>query len=135
MLINEIEDITSIRNRDYAHPLVNFLRISLLWNVIKPSENPVFNPILVADMMVLMKEARIVNTPKWDNYRDIMGYTNTVDMMIQLYYEVMQFGTKEGFEGLNDNAKQTLVQALRDMSFSEQYNLLILLGKHNASTN
>ena len=70
------------RQRDYGHPLINHERIAAFWNVqlagkltepIKPRE--------VALMMIALKLAREINTPKRDSLVDICGYVNCIDLM------------------------------------------------------
>ena len=72
------------RQRDYGHPLINHERIAAFWNVqlagkltspIKPRE--------VALMMIALKLAREINTPKRDNILDIAGYVNCIDLIDQ----------------------------------------------------
>ena len=70
------------RSRDYGHPLVNHERIAAIWSVQLGCklESPI-EPREVALMMIGLKLAREVNTPKRDNLVDIAGYVKCVDMI------------------------------------------------------
>lgn len=125
-MLENIQEINSERGRDYDHPLPNFLRISLLWSTYcTPFQ---FNPIMVADLMILLKEGRVIKTPKWDNYIDIIGYTNCIDMMCEMYYAIECLGSEQEYHktytSLAETAKEAIVNELRCLSFNEQYDLL-----------
>lgn len=120
MLIDEINEITNARGRDYDHPLPNHLLISLEWSL---QDFPyTHNPISVAKKMVGLKLARDRKRTKWDNLRDSMGYVVCIDKMCELYFKIGEF---DGLYGdLSDKEKEVLVESLRSMSFCEQYQLL-----------
>lgn len=70
------------RSRDYGHPHPNHKRIAQIWSV--QLELILKRPILpreVALMMVGLKLAREINTPKRDNLVDAAGYIKCVDMI------------------------------------------------------
>lgn len=72
------------RQRDYGHPLENHKRIAAIWNVQlgKKLSAPI-EPREVALMMIGLKLAREVNTPKRDNAVDIVGYVRCLDLIDQ----------------------------------------------------
>ena len=72
------------RSRDYGHPRKNHERIAAFWtiqlgNKLKPGEK--IEPREVALMMVALKLAREINTPKRDNLVDAAGYLKCVEMI------------------------------------------------------
>lgn len=72
------------RQKNYGHPKDNFRRIADLWNSylvnrIKPSDLVSIED--VAWMMVLLKIARDLNKPTYDNLVDTIGYTRTLAMI------------------------------------------------------
>jgi hypothetical protein len=72
------------RRRDYDHPLPNHQRIADLWNAyIKCRKEPSgeLGPEDIARMMILLKIARDVYTPKRDNLTDIAGYAFCLESM------------------------------------------------------
>jgi len=70
------------RSRDYGHPYQNHERIAAIWNVqLGPKLNAPIEPREVALMMIGLKLAREVNSPKRDNILDIAGYVKCVDMI------------------------------------------------------
>ncbi len=70
------------RSRDYGHPLENHQRIADMWNVqLGPKLKSRITPREVALMMVSLKLAREVNTPKRDNLVDAAGYIKCVDVI------------------------------------------------------
>jgi hypothetical protein len=74
------------RQRDYDHPLPNHARIARLWNAYLASRRDphgAISPEDVATMMILLKIARQVYTPKRDNLVDICGYARCLEMMIE----------------------------------------------------
>lgn len=64
--------ITGDRQTDYGPPEVNFQRIANLWN--DHMETTMFTPRKVAELMLLLKIARTVNSPTEDSYVDLIGY-------------------------------------------------------------
>ena len=64
--------ITGDRQTDYGPPEVNFQRIANLWN--DHMETDIFTPRKVAELMLLLKIARTVNSPTEDSYVDLIGY-------------------------------------------------------------
>lgn len=64
--------ITGDRQTDYGPPEVNFQRIANLWN--DHMETRMFTPRKVAELMLLLKIARTVNSPTEDSYVDLIGY-------------------------------------------------------------
>lgn len=72
------------RSRDYGHPKANHDRIATMWNAwfhIKGFDSRV-TAADVAWMMILLKIAREVNTPKDDNRIDAAGYIKCIDMIL-----------------------------------------------------
>jgi len=68
--------VTGPRQRDYAHPKVNFQRIADLW---APILGNAVTPEQVALCMIQVKVAREMNRHTRDNLVDIIGYTLTLD--------------------------------------------------------
>lgn len=66
------ELITGDREEQYGPPEVNFQRIANLWNA--HMETDTFTPRKVAELMLLLKVARTVNSPTRDSYVDMVGY-------------------------------------------------------------
>ena len=70
------------RSRDYGHPLVNHQRIAGIWNIqLAGILTAPITPRQVALMMIGVKLAREVNTPKRDNLLDIAGYVKCIDII------------------------------------------------------
>jgi len=70
------------RQRDYGHPKVNHERIAAIWNVLLgPKLTRPIEAREVALMMIGVKLAREVNTPKRDNLLDMAGYVLCCDMI------------------------------------------------------
>lgn len=70
------------RSRDYGHPYDNHQRIAAIWNVqLGPKLSAPIEPREVALMMIGLKLAREINTPKRDNLVDMAGYVKCVDMI------------------------------------------------------
>ena len=71
-----VEAVTGARQRDYAHPRVNFQRIADLWS-------PIFgvqvSPEQVAMAMIQVKISREMNRHTRDNLVDLIGYALTLD--------------------------------------------------------
>jgi hypothetical protein len=84
-VLDEAAELTlGARQRDYDHPLPNHERIALLWNAYLECR-PQYETFCrlsaedVARMMVLLKIARDVFTPKRDNLTDICGYARCIE--------------------------------------------------------
>lgn len=74
---SQIAGANAERARDYGHPLVNHQRIADIWNIqIKENlkTNTPLSAYQIALMMIGLKLAREINTPKRDNLVDIAGY-------------------------------------------------------------
>ena len=75
-----VSAVTGPRQRDYAHPKVNFQRIADLWS-------PIFGcrvtPEQVALCMIQVKVARELNRHTRDNLIDLIGYTLTLDACME----------------------------------------------------
>jgi hypothetical protein len=71
-----VQAVTGPRQRDYAHPRVNFQRIADLWS-------PIFGvpvtPQQVAMAMIQVKISREMNRHTRDNLIDLIGYALTLD--------------------------------------------------------
>lgn len=84
-VLEEAARITSgPRQRDYDSPLPNHRRIACLWNSylsIRKEPEGEIAPEDVATMMVLLKIARHVFTPRRDNIVDICGYARCLEQM------------------------------------------------------
>ena len=76
------------RSRDYGHPYENHRRIAEIWSVqLGPILSRPILPREVALMMIGLKLAREVSTPKRDNLIDACGYAKCVDMIDELMAE------------------------------------------------
>jgi hypothetical protein len=71
-----IHVVNGPRQRDYAHPRVNFQRIADLWS---PVLGITVTPEQVALCMIQVKVAREINRHTRDNLVDICGYVMTLD--------------------------------------------------------
>jgi len=102
ILNKALQAVEGDRKRDYDHPLWNFLRIALFWNAHLISSGKLkalITPEEVAWLMVGLKQARHMYTPKEDNLIDALGYIVCIEQMNAL---MRQLGYKEGvhyFEG------------------------------------
>jgi hypothetical protein len=75
------------RQRDYDHPLPNHQRVARLWNAYldcRKEPGGRISPEDVATMMILLKIARNVFTPKRDNLVDICGYARCLERMADM---------------------------------------------------
>jgi len=72
-ILNQATAIVTVdRNADYGEPEQNFKQIAEMWSAYLEAR---IYPHDVAAMMVLLKVARIANTPgKEDHWVDIAGY-------------------------------------------------------------
>jgi hypothetical protein len=84
-VLEEASTLTSgPRQRDYDHPRPNHQRIAALWNAyrtIRKHPEADLDGEDVARMMILLKIARDVFTPKRDNLTDICGYARCLEKM------------------------------------------------------
>ncbi len=71
-----IHVVNGPRQRDYAHPRINFQRIADLWS---PIFGITVTPEQVALAMIQVKVAREINRHTRDNLVDLVGYTLTLD--------------------------------------------------------
>lgn len=67
------------RGSDYGHPLDDFTKTAKLWSVVL---NAPVTPEQVALCMLQVKVSRQLNKNKRDNLVDIIGYTLTLDKVI-----------------------------------------------------
>ena len=79
MTRNEILDtaktlINGDRARDYGDAYLMHARVAALWTTYVRSKTDDLKPVDVAMMLVLMKVARSIETPKDDSFVDIAGY-------------------------------------------------------------
>ena len=72
--------VTGPRQKDYAHPKVNFQRIANLWSIILDVD---ITPEQVALCMIATKVAREMNRHTRDNLVDIVGYALTLDACLE----------------------------------------------------
>ena len=75
-----IQAVTGPRQRDYAHPKINFQRIANLWSIILDVD---ITPEQVALCMIQVKVAREMNRHTRDNLVDLIGYTLTLDACME----------------------------------------------------
>ena len=71
-----IHVVNGPRQRDYAHPRINFQRIADLWS---PILGITVTPEQVALAMIQVKVARLMNRYTRDSVVDILGYALTLD--------------------------------------------------------
>jgi hypothetical protein len=71
-----IHVVNGPRQRDYAHPRINFQRIADLWSPVLGIE---VTPEPVGLCMIQVKVAREINRHTRDNLVDLIGYTLTLD--------------------------------------------------------
>lgn len=82
LLIDQASKIVEgARQLNYGSPEDNFRRIAALWEtyLIHRKDDTLFTitPTDVSIMMMLMKIARLMNTPDhWDSIKDIVGYAS-----------------------------------------------------------
>ena len=75
-----VQAVTGPRQRDYAHPKINFQRIANLWSVVLDVD---ITPEQVALCMIQVKVAREMNRHTRDNLVDLIGYTLTLDACME----------------------------------------------------
>lgn len=113
-LLNIVENITTgDRRRDYGSPLVNHIRIAIMWSVYLQKR---ISPIDVAYLMDLMKAAREIQTSKFDNAVDTAGYMACVDSMIEDW-------TKYRHDFIKN--KELALQELRNITMQQMWDYLL----------
>ena len=75
-----VQAVTGPRQRDYAHPKINFQRIANLWSIILDVD---ITPEQVAMCMIQVKIAREMNRHTRDNIVDLIGYSLTLDACME----------------------------------------------------
>lgn len=75
-----VQAVTGPRQRDYAHPRVNFQRIADLWSIVLDVD---ITPEQVALCMIQVKIAREMNRHTRDNIVDLIGYSLTLDACME----------------------------------------------------
>jgi hypothetical protein len=92
-ILEEAAEITAgPRERDYDHPLPNHLRIARLWNAYfacRKEPTAELDAEDVARMMILLKIARDVFTPKRDSLVDIVGYARCLERIRERLSELV----------------------------------------------
>jgi hypothetical protein len=72
------------RSRDYGHPFKNHQRIAAMWNIrLEDKLRTPLTPGDVAELMILLKCARLTNGYKRDSLLDIAGYVKCRDMIAE----------------------------------------------------
>lgn len=87
LLARAMELVQGDRQKEYGDKHTNFRRIATLWNqwMLARHDINVLNEYDVAMMMLLLKVARLMNTPGHrDSHADIAGY---VSIMEELFSE------------------------------------------------
>ena len=103
MEVNLLEQVAKITNgdrrRDYGRPLINHVRIAVKWSARITQRIvrglPPVTPSVVVELMLDLKDARQVNTPKFDNILDTVGYMVCLDDMAR---ELVERGDAEDYE-------------------------------------
>jgi hypothetical protein len=84
------------RNVAYGHPRDNFQVIADLWSAYlyhRPQADEPLAPIDVANLMILLKTARVVGgTYHQDSYTDIAGYAGTAERLQEVPEEYVDLG-------------------------------------------
>ena len=75
-----VQAVTGPRQRDYAHPKINFQRIADLWSIVLDVD---ITPEQVALCMIQVKIAREMNRHTRDNIVDLIGYSLTLDACME----------------------------------------------------
>lgn len=70
--------INGLRQDDYGHPLDDFTKTAIQWEVILGVS---VSPEQVGLCMISVKISRHLNAPKADNLTDIAGYAGTLGMI------------------------------------------------------
>ena len=71
--------VHGVRGEDYGHPYEDFSRTAKIWSAILGVD---VTPEQVALCMIGVKISRECNKPKRDNRIDIVGYAETLDMVV-----------------------------------------------------
>lgn len=86
-ILQEADRITSgARQRDYDHPLPNHERIAAFWRAHLKGKYGIEVPLTpedVAWMMIYLKAARDMHTPRRDNLVDTAGYARCLERMAE----------------------------------------------------
>ena len=120
-LIEIVKTITSgDRRKDYGRPLINHVRIALKWarRIRERIERglPPITPSVVVELMLDLKEARQVNTPKFDNLVDTMGYVVCLDDMARQLVERTEATTyEEALVRLNEMTEDEMMLLQLDL--------------------
>lgn len=103
--------ITGQRQEDYGPPIVNFQRIANLWN--DHMETDIFTPRKVAELMLLLKIARTINSPTEDSYVDLIGYAAIAGEFAELE-RLAEKALEDGYEELaSDDEYKTYRESRR----------------------
>jgi hypothetical protein len=117
---------TGARRRDYGRPLLNHLRIAIRWSNFLDFA---ITPDKVVAMMVDMKLARQQQTPKDDNFIDILGYSACLSDM---HEQLRGMGYEDGiyiFKGMSVSGMQLLYErVLREHNEEMESNVSIEIG-------
>lgn len=109
----QLKEITeSERQWDYGHPLINFLRIAIRWNVYLANRGITLTPLDVAMMMIDTKMARLQNTYKYDSVLDIAGYASCIARMDEKMREHGHYGGIKDVEAMGQHEMISLLQDL-----------------------
>jgi hypothetical protein len=76
-VFDEVLSVLRSRESDYGDAEDSFSRLAFLWSEFlrcRYGVDIVLSPRDIADMMVLFKSSRLVNSPKRDTVLDIVGY-------------------------------------------------------------
>ena len=105
------------RSRDYGHPYDNCARIAAMWNTqLAPKLTTDITVREVALMMIALKLAREINSPKRDNLVDIAGYAKCADMVDERIKEM-----DEKFNRMSAEQLGSMPPDLHSSSISETY--------------
>lgn len=107
--------IVGQRQEDYGPPVVNFQRIANYWNV--HMETTIFTPRKVAELMLLLKMARTVNSPTDDSYIDAVGYAAIAGELAELE-RLAEKAIEDGYAELAKDPERPK-RAGRKFTFSE----------------
>jgi hypothetical protein len=103
---------TSDRENAYGHPLWNFLRIAIRWNLYFGSRiDMVISPVDVALMMIEMKIARLQNSFTDDSILDIAGYSSCVARMDE---KLKELGMTDGVKIFSRMNVTDMIELLKE---------------------